>query len=86
MAAGRISLLNTVRFRRSAEGTPSIWAAAEEMAHNLYAQLRAAESCATLLICIQPTCADDAMEGVLNRLRRACGVEDGKGNTQKDQA
>ncbi len=59
---------------------------AEEMAHNLYAQLRAAESCATLLICIQPTCADDAMEGVLNRLRRACGVEDGKGNTQKDQA
>lgn len=45
----------------------------EEMARNLYALLRRAEESATLLIAVKPTVRDGVMDGVLNRLVRACG-------------
>ena len=55
----------------------------EEMAQKLYTQLRAAEECATLLICIEPTLRGGVMAGVMNRLTRAFGrqeslIEEGK--------
>ena len=46
----------------------------EEMARNLYAQLRRAEQEATLLIGIEPTLRGGVMAGVLNRLTRAFGI------------
>lgn len=46
----------------------------EEMARNLYAQLRRAEQEATLLIGIEPTLRGGVMAGVLNRLMRAFGI------------
>ena len=45
----------------------------EEMAQKLYAQLRAAEGIATLLICVEPTLRGGVMAGVMNRLTRAFG-------------
>ena len=48
----------------------------EEMAQKLYAQLRNAEGCATLLICIEPTLRGGVMAGVMNRLTRAFGTQE----------
>lgn len=48
---------------------------AEEMAQNLYAQLRRAEETATLLIAIEPKERGGVMDGVLNRFCRAFGRE-----------
>lgn len=48
-------------------------ASGEEMARNLYARLRESETQATLLIAIEPKERGGVMEGVLNRLIRACG-------------
>ena len=47
----------------------------EQMAKALYGQLRRAEECATLLICVEPILRGGVMAGVLNRLTRAFGVE-----------
>lgn len=52
----------------------SLGATGEEMAQNLYKQLRLAEKTATLLICIEPTLRGGVMAGVMNRLTRAFGV------------
>ena len=49
----------------------------EEMAHTLYAQLRRAEQCATLLICVEPMLRGGVMAGVLNRLTRAFSNSEG---------
>ena len=46
----------------------------EEMAQNLYAQLRRAEKQFTLLICLEPTLRGGVMAGVMNRLKRAFGI------------
>ncbi len=48
----------------------------EEMAKNLYAHLRTAEREATLLVGLEPRERGGVMAGVLNRMRRAFGVED----------
>lgn len=49
----------------------------EEMASNLYARLREGERNATLIIAIEPNERGGVMDGVLNRLTRACkGGED----------
>ncbi len=45
----------------------------ERMAANLYARLREGEQVATLIIAIEPTARGGVMDGVLNRLTRACG-------------
>ncbi|MDE6274632.1 MAG: threonylcarbamoyl-AMP synthase, partial [Clostridiales bacterium] len=45
----------------------------EEMANRLYALLREGERTATLIIAIQPTEEGGVMDGVLNRIVRACG-------------
>lgn len=50
-------------------------ASPEEMAARLYRLLREAETCATLLVAIEPREKEGVMAGVLNRLRRAFGVE-----------
>ncbi len=47
----------------------------EEMARRLYALLRSAEKSATLLIGVEPKEQEGVMVGVLNRLRRAFGVD-----------
>ena len=47
----------------------------EEMAQKLYAQLRNAEECATLLICVEPKLRGGVMAGVMNHLTRAFGVQ-----------
>ena len=47
-----------------------------EMAMNLYARLREAESICEELIVIKPEQTDGIMEGVLNRLEKACASED----------
>lgn len=44
-----------------------------QMARNLYALLRKSETLATLLIAIEPNYKGGVMDGVLNRLKRACG-------------
>ncbi len=46
----------------------------EEMAQNLYVQLRRAEKQASLLICLEPTVCGGVMAGVMNRLKRAFGI------------
>ncbi len=46
----------------------------EEMAQNLYALLRQAETVSTLLICVEPTLRGGIMAGVMNRLTRAFGI------------
>lgn len=48
---------------------------AEEMAANLYALLRRAEEVADVLIAIKPSERGGVMEGVLNRLSKACAGE-----------
>ncbi len=45
----------------------------EQMARNLYAELRRAEQSATLLIAIEPKLRGGVMDGVLNRFTRAFG-------------
>ncbi len=45
----------------------------EEMAANLYARLREGERCATELVAVLPEARGGVMDGVLNRLTRACG-------------
>lgn len=47
-----------------------------EMAANLFALLRKAESVADVLIAIEPKKKDGVMAGVLNRLRKACVSQD----------
>ncbi|MDE6411543.1 MAG: hypothetical protein K2L02_03285, partial [Clostridia bacterium] len=47
----------------------------EEMAQKLYAQLRRAEREYTLLICIEPALRGGVMAGVMNRLKRAFGID-----------
>ena len=47
-------------------GTP------EEMAANLYSKLREGENCAGLLIAIAPNVRGGVMNGVMNRLTKAC--------------
>lgn len=47
-----------------------------DMATNLYKLLRKAEKVADLLIAIEPTEKGGVMEGVLNRLRKACVSQD----------
>lgn len=46
----------------------------DEMAQNLYALLRQAETVSTLLICVEPTLRGGVMAGVMNRLTRAFGI------------
>ena len=47
-----------------------------EMATNLYRLLREAETLCEVLIAVEPMEKDGIMEGVLNRLRKACTSED----------
>lgn len=47
-----------------------------EMANRLYKLLREAERVCELLIVVEPTEKEGAMQGVLNRLRKACTSED----------
>ena len=47
-----------------------------EMAANLFALLRKAETVADVLIAIEPKKKDGVMAGVLNRLRKACASKD----------
>ena len=47
-----------------------------EMASRLYGLLREAEGLCQLLIVVEPTKKDGVMEGVLNRLRKACASVD----------
>lgn len=54
----------------------------EEMASRLYALLREGEKQATRLIGIEPKKKGGAMAGVLNRLHRAFGAEDGTNQTE----
>jgi L-threonylcarbamoyladenylate synthase len=51
----------------------SLGKTAEDMAANLYARLREGEQFATFLIAICPKERGGVMDGVLNRLVRACG-------------
>lgn len=44
----------------------------EEMAANLYSKLREGEACARLLIAIAPKTRGGVMDGVMNRLTKAC--------------
>ena len=46
------------------------------MATNLYRLLREAETLCEVLIAVEPMEKDGIMEGVLNRLRKACTSED----------
>ena len=48
----------------------------EEMARNLYEKLREAETLCEVLIAVEPTDKEGVMEGVLNRLRKACTSQD----------
>ncbi len=48
----------------------------EQMARRLYALLRRAENTATLLIAVEPKGQGGVMAGVMNRMRRAFGVEE----------
>ena len=47
-----------------------------EMAGNLYRLLREAEKICDILIVVEPRKKDGVMEGVLNRLRKACASVD----------
>ena len=49
---------------------------AEEMAANLYALLRDAETKADMLIAVKPHARGGVMDGVLNRLCKACAGEE----------
>ena len=60
----------------------ALGATGEEMAAALYSQMRKAEECATLLICVEPTLRGGVMAGVLNRLTRAFGVESSVGEVK----
>ena len=55
----------------------------EEMAQKLYFQLRKAESCATLLICIEPALRGGVMAGVMNRLTRAFAARESSSGEEK---
>lgn len=46
----------------------------EEMAANLYDLLHVAEKCSGVLIAMEPTEKGGVMDGVMNRLTRACGI------------
>ena len=48
----------------------------QEMAANLYALLRQAEKQCDVLVAIEPSLKDGVMDGVLNRLRKACTSKD----------
>lgn len=58
-----------------AEAVLALGADGEAMAENLYRLLREAETCADLLIAIEPAERGGVMTGVLNRLRKACAGE-----------
>ena len=55
-----------------AEAVLDLGADGAAMAENLYRLLREAETCADLLIAIEPAERGGVMTGVLNRLRKAC--------------
>lgn len=59
----------------SAEAVLDLGADGAAMAENLYRLLREAETCADLLIAIEPAERGGVMTGVLNRLRKACAGE-----------
>ena len=58
-----------------AEAVLALGADGAAMAENLYRLLREAETCADLLIAIEPAGRGGVMTGVLNRLRKACAGE-----------
>lgn len=58
-----------------AEAVLDLGADGAAMAENLYRLLREAETCADLLIAIEPAERGGVMTGVLNRLRKACAGE-----------
>ena len=58
-----------------AEAVLALGADGVAMAENLYRLLREAETCADLLIAIEPAGRGGVMTGVLNRLRKACAGE-----------
>ena len=58
-----------------AEAVLDLGADGAAMAENLYRLLREAETCADLLIAIEPAGRGGVMTGVLNRLRKACAGE-----------
>lgn len=58
-----------------AEAVLDLGADGAAMAENLYRLLREAETCADLLIAIEPAEQGGVMTGVLNRLRKACAGE-----------
>ena len=58
-----------------AEAVLDLGADGAAMAENLYRLLRGAETCADLLIAIEPAERGGVMTGVLNRLRKACAGE-----------
>lgn len=58
-----------------AEAVLALGADGAAMAENLYRLLREAETCADLLIAIEPAERGGVMTGVLNRLRKACAGE-----------
>ena len=59
-----------------AERTLCLGDTAEEMASNLYRLLRLAEKKADFLIAVKPRGRGGVMDGVLNRLSKACGGEE----------
>ena len=75
---GRIGVLCERKLTREFLGytTYDLGGAPEEMAANLYALLRRAEEECDLLVAIEPEQKDGVMDGVLNRLRKACTSKD----------
>ena len=76
----RVAFLCEERFVRMLEQTGAtvlnLGKTQAEMATNLYQLLRKAEKQADTLIAIEPTEKGGVMEGVLNRLRKACVSQD----------
>ena len=58
-----------------AERVLNLGQTAEDMAANLYVLLRRAEEVADVLIAIKPSERGGVMDGVLNRLSKACAGE-----------
>lgn len=62
--------------RAEGENVLDLGESESEMAANLFALLRKAETVADVLIAIEPKKKDGVMAGVLNRLRKACASKD----------
>ena len=71
----RVLCEDTVAGMFPAEAVLDLGADGAAMAENLYRLLREAETCADLLIAIEPAERGGVMTGVLNRLRKACAGE-----------